>query len=55
VNLRVVPDLPVTLAERVADGAVALLDHDSSCRDFACLQRDGCPERAALMAAHNAL
>ena len=36
-------------AVRVADAAMLLLQHDESCLLWACLMRDGCPERERLM------
>jgi len=41
-----------TLTE-IARTAVALYEHDIVCRDFRCLQRDGCAERIELMERHN--
>jgi hypothetical protein len=37
------------VTDLLATLAVALLNHDASCRDFACLLRGGCPERKTLM------
>lgn len=47
------PILRSELAIRVADASVLVLDHDAECHDYACLMREGCPERIVLFNALN--